>query len=209
MNKNIKFLKNLVHRSRVFHKRMEKLRIIKQEQMELEDLREYIFLLQQNKLAKILINHYENELDFHKEVLLDVINEYTKLDNSLVDEEFLLSQKEKIHKTREERREDAQINELINANLISVQEDPFSDQETVTKLEIEEKEAIKDLARRQARDHVLLHLTSSQKEIWKEVNKGKTATEISKKLGKSLPSISRTINNIKSQIEEKEAEIAG
>ena len=172
--------------------------------MKIEDLREYIFLLQQNKLAKILINHYENELDFHKEVLLDVINEYTKLDNSLVDEEFLLSQKEKIHKTREERREDAQINELINANLISVQEDPFSDQETVTKLEIEEQEAIKELAKRQARDHVLLHLTSSQKEIWKEVNKGKTATEISKKIGKSLPSISRTINNIKNKIKEKE-----
>ena len=172
--------------------------------MEIEDLREYIFLLQQNKLAKILINHYENELDFHKEVLLDVINEYTKLDNSLVDEEFLLSQKEKIHKTREERREDAQINELINANLISVQEDPFSDQETVTKLEIEEQEAIKELAKRQARDHVLLHLTSSQKEIWKEVNKGKTATEISNKIGKSLPSISRTINNIKNKIKEKE-----
>ena len=188
---------------------MEKLGITKPEQMKIDDLRECVFLLQQNKLAKILIDHYENELDFHKEVLLDVINEYTKLDNSLVDEEFLLTQKEKIHKSREERREDAQINELINAKLISVQEDPFSDQETVTKLEIEEKEAIKELARRQARDHVLLHLTSSQKEIWKEVNNGKTATEISKKIGKSLPSISRTINNIKGQIRDKEIEIYG
>ncbi len=65
MNKNILFSKNLVNRSKVFYEKIEKLGITKPYQLKREDLREHIFLIQQNKLAKILIDHYGNELDFH------------------------------------------------------------------------------------------------------------------------------------------------
>ena len=50
IDKNIKFLKNLVNRSKVFYARMEKLGITKPAQMKIDDLRECVFLLQQNKL---------------------------------------------------------------------------------------------------------------------------------------------------------------